>query len=118
MRGPDMDMKQRLETMTETSGTAQDVESPEGACVRQVLVANQLGLHARPASQIAREAQGFAASISLVGQGQTVDAKSILDVLTLAAGPGSTIEIRASGDDAEAAVERISQLFATRFGEK
>jgi phosphocarrier protein len=86
--------------------------------VRQVLVANQLGLHARPASQIAREAQAFAASINLVGQGQTVDAKSILDVLTLAAGPGSTIEIRARGEDAAAAVDRISELFAARFGEK
>ena len=86
--------------------------------MRQVLVANQLGLHARPASQIAREAQAFAASISIVGQGQSVDAKSILDVLTLAAGQGSTLEIRASGQDAEMAVEKISQLFAARFGEK
>jgi phosphocarrier protein len=104
--------------MTETSGTAQSEDSPEGGCVRQVLVANQLGLHARPATQIAREAQAFSASVSLVAQGQTVDAKSILDVLTLAAGPGSTVEIRASGSDAEAAVEKISQLFAARFGEK
>lgn len=86
--------------------------------MRQVLVANQLGLHARPASQIAREAQAFDSSISIVGQGQTVDAKSILDVLTLAAGQGSTLEIRASGADAVAAVERLSELFAARFGEK
>jgi phosphocarrier protein HPr len=104
--------------MTEMSGISESEASAGEDCVRQVLVANQLGLHARPASQIAREAQSFLASISLVGQGQVVDAKSILDVLTLAAGPGSTIEIRASGEDAEAAVERISQLFATRFGEK
>jgi len=104
--------------MMETSGTSQGGDNPGEDCVRQVLVANQLGLHARPASQIAREAQAYAASISLVGQGQAVDAKSILDVLTLAAGPGSTIEIRANGADAEAAVEKISQLFAARFGEK
>lgn len=106
------------EIMTQTSGTSAPGDGDGEACVRQVLVANQLGLHARPASQIAREAQTFAADISLVGQGQTVDAKSILDVLTLAAGPGSTLEIRATGADAEAAVERISQLFAARFGEK
>jgi len=112
------DKEQRLKSMTDTSGTPPSEASAGEDCVRQVLVANQLGLHARPASQIAREAQGFAASISLVGQGQTVDAKSILDVLTLAAGPGSTIEIRANGNDAEAAVESISQLFAARFGEK
>jgi phosphocarrier protein len=104
--------------MSETSATTQSEGGPAGECVRQVLVANQLGLHARPASQIAREAQAFAASISIVGQGQSVDAKSILDVLTLAAGPGSTLTIRASGADAESAVEKISQLFAARFGEK
>lgn len=104
--------------MTETSAMT-DCEAPaEGECMRQVLVSNQLGLHARPASQIAREAQAFAANISLCASGQTVDAKSILDVLTLAAGPGSTVDIRASGEDAEAAVEKIAQLFAARFGEK
>jgi phosphocarrier protein len=104
------------ETMSET--IAQSEDTPAGESVRQVLVANQLGLHARPASQIAREAQAFAASISIVGEGMSVDAKSILDVLTLAAGPGSTLTIRASGTDAEDAVEKIAQLFAARFGEK
>ncbi|MDP2847737.1 MAG: HPr family phosphocarrier protein [Humidesulfovibrio sp.] len=104
--------------MTESIASSDCGASAGGESVRQVLVANQLGLHARPASQIAREAQAFAASISITGTGQTVDAKSILDVLTLAAGPGSTLEIRASGQDAEMAVEKISQLFAARFGEK
>jgi len=112
-----MKRKPGIDAMTDMSSTSES-GAEAGEAVRQVLVANQLGLHARPASQIAREAQAFAASISLVGQGQSVDAKSILDVLTLAAGPGSTIEIRASGEDAEAAVERISGLFAARFGEK
>lgn len=112
-----MERKPGIDAMTDMSSTSES-GAEAGEAVRQVLVANQLGLHARPASQIAREAQAFAASISLVGQGQSVDAKSILDVLTLAAGPGSTIEIRASGEDAEAAVERISGLFAARFGEK
>jgi len=87
-------------------------------CVRQVLVTNQLGLHARPASQIAREAQAFAASIVIAGQGQSVDAKSILDILTLSAGMGSTLEIRASGEDAPQAVDRLTELFAAKFGEK
>ena len=102
----------------ETSVTTDSGASAGEECVRQVLVTNQLGLHARPASQIAREAQAFAASISIVAQGQSVDAKSILDVLTLAAGQGSTLEIRANGEDAAKAVERISELFAARFGEK
>lgn len=87
-------------------------------CVRQVLVTNQLGLHARPASQIAREAQAFVARISIAGQGQSVDAKSILDILTLSAAMGSTLEIRASGEDAAQAVDRLTALFAAKFGEK
>jgi len=87
-------------------------------CVRQVLVTNQLGLHARPASQIAREAQAFAAQIVIAGQGQSVDAKSILDILTLSAAMGSTLEIRASGADAAQAVDRLTELFAAKFGER
>jgi len=87
-------------------------------CVLQVLVTNQLGLHARPASQIAREAQAFASSITIVAEDQIADAKSILDLLTLAAAQGSTLEIRANGSDANQAVSRISELFAAKFGEK
>lgn len=56
--------RQRLETMTETSEMTDCESAPADDCVRQVLVSNQLGLHARPASQIAREAQAFAASIA------------------------------------------------------
>ncbi len=104
--------------MMEISTQAQAGDSPEEVRVGQVLVSNQLGLHARPASQIAREAQAFAADISIVAQGQMADAKSILDLLTLAAGPGSTLEIRASGADADRAVQKITELFAAKFGEK
>ncbi len=104
--------------MSEQTSRADAGDCPGEECVGQVLVSNQLGLHARPASQIAREAQAFAASISIVAQGQMADAKSILDLLTLAAGPGSTLEIRANGADAAQAVNRISELFAAKFGEK
>jgi phosphocarrier protein HPr len=96
-----------------------DPGAPAGEqCVRQVLVTNQLGLHARPASQIAREAQAFAAHIIIAGQGQSVDAKSILDILTLSAAMGSTLEIRASGSDAAQAVTRLTELFTAKFGER
>lgn len=104
--------------MTDMSAATGSEAADADGCVRRVLVTNQLGIHARPASQIAREAQAFSASVSLATQEQTVDAKSILDVLTLAAGPGCAVEIRAEGDDAQAAVEKIAQLFAAKFGEK
>jgi phosphocarrier protein len=80
---------------------------------RKVVVASDNGLHARPAGRLAQEA--FEADISLALDGQTVDAKSILDILTLAAGPGNVLEIRASGADAEAALERLESLFLNKF---
>ncbi|MBI9080702.1 MAG: HPr family phosphocarrier protein [Pseudodesulfovibrio sp.] len=101
--------------MTEENGTM-DLES-EGCLSRQVVVANEHGLHARPAGKVAQQAQCFKSSISLVHQDQEVDAKSILDILTLAAGPGNIVEIRATGSDAEAAVESLERLFASRFEE-
>ncbi len=89
----------------------------ENFLTRQVVVANQLGLHARPAGILAQEAQNFASSITLVCEDQEVDAKSILDVLTLAAGGGTALVIRAEGPDADKALDRLETLFAERFGE-
>lgn len=99
---------------------AMDAEGdlPGGLLTRQVVVANQLGLHARPAGVLAQEAQSFQASIELALDGQVVDAKSILDILTLAAGQGVQIEIRAAGEDAAPALDRLEFLFKTRFGEE
>lgn len=85
---------------------------------RQVVVANQLGLHARPAGVLAKEAQRFNADILIAVDDQEVDAKSILDILTLAAGQGSSLELRAMGDDAEAALNALEKLFRSRFGEE
>ncbi len=101
--------------MTEENEIA---ESESGGCLsRQVMVANEHGLHARPAGKVAQQAQSFEASIYLVHEDQEVDAKSILDILTLAAGPGNFVEIRAMGIDAEAAVDCLEKLFANKFEE-
>ncbi|MDC0336414.1 HPr family phosphocarrier protein [Pseudodesulfovibrio sp.] len=101
--------------MTENNQTqateSSDVQS------RQVVVANEHGLHARPAGKVAQEAQSFSADIFIVHEDQEVDAKSILDVLTLAAGPGDTLEIRASGDDAAEAADALVTLFKNKFEE-
>ncbi|QGY39934.1 HPr family phosphocarrier protein [Pseudodesulfovibrio cashew] len=97
---------------TQTPGSfPEDIES------RQVVVANDHGLHARPAGKLAQQAQAFEAEILLVYGEQSVDAKSILDVLTLAAGPGEVIEIRASGDDAAEAADALETLFRNKFDE-
>ncbi|WP_243545054.1 HPr family phosphocarrier protein [Pseudodesulfovibrio tunisiensis] len=84
---------------------------------RQVMVVNEHGLHARPAGKLAQAAQGYESSIMLVSDEQEVDAKSILDILTLAACQGSALEIRASGSDAEQALTELALLFENRFSE-
>ncbi len=96
------------QTMTTDAG---DVQS------RQVIVANEHGLHARPAGKVAQMAQSFAADILIVHDEQEVDAKSILDVLTLAAGPGDVLEVRASGDGAAEAANALETLFKNKFEE-
>lgn len=102
----------------EESTSAVNGEIAEGRqLVRRVVVANQLGLHARPAGALAQLAQKFSSDISLECDGQTVDAKSILDLLTLAAAQGTRLDLRARGEDAESALDQIEKLFKERFGE-
>lgn len=85
------------------------------AVVLPVCVLNEQGLHARPAAVLAREAQKFASEIKVSLNGEVVDAKSILDLLTLAAGHGATLEIRADGPDAGDAAAHLARLFQARF---
>lgn len=92
-------------------------ETQQEYLTRRVCVVNELGLHARPAAKLAQEAQKFTSHILLKSGSQEVDAKSILDILTLAAGNGCGLEIKARGDDAAQAVEHLASLFRTNFRE-
>lgn len=96
-------------------GFAPASEDAPRECVRLVCVLNESGLHARPAARLSHEAQKFQADISISTSGRTVDAKSILDILTLAAGHGANLELRATGVDAQAALEQLADLFKNRF---
>ena len=96
-------------------GPAVASEDAGAPCVRLVCVQNESGLHARPAARLSQEAQKFQANISIVMNGRTVDAKSILDILTLAAGHGANLELTATGDDACEALEQLALLFKNRF---
>lgn len=89
-----------------------------GELETQVIVADKLGLHARPAALVAQVAQGFRADVRLLVAGQNVDAKSILDILSLAAGNGAMLKIRGNGPDARDAVTAVAQLFIARFKEE
>ena len=78
-------------------------------------VLNDQGLHARPAARLAQEAQKYGCAVELAVNGSTVDAKSILDILTLAAGQGTELELRAKGPDAREALASLGALFRNRF---
>jgi phosphocarrier protein len=84
---------------------------------RQVTVVNRLGLHVRPAAQVAATAMQYRAEIRIARDGQEVDAKSSLDLLTLAAVEGVVLHVRAQGEDAAAAVEAVAGIIASGFGE-
>ena len=82
---------------------------------RDVVVPNALGLHARAAARFVQTAARFAAQIRVSRGGRTVDGKSLMGVLLLAASQGSTLQIDAEGPDAEAALDALAALVACRL---
>ena len=80
-------------------------------------IVNRLGLHARAAAKLTHLAGSFQSEIWLSRSGRRVNAKSIMGVMMLAAGKGSTVRIEADGADAEAALTALIRLIAERFGE-
>ena len=80
-------------------------------------IVNKLGLHARASAKLTQTASGYACDIWLSRNGRRVNAKSIMGVMMLAAGKGSTVKLEAEGADAEAALAALTKLIADRFGE-
>lgn len=80
-------------------------------------VRNAMGLHARPAALIVQTANRYSCDVTLVKDDQTVNGKSIMGVLMLAAARGTNVTVRAEGDDAPACLEAISTLFEKGFNE-
>jgi phosphotransferase system HPr (HPr) family protein len=84
---------------------------------RVVVILNPLGLHLRPAGMFVEKAKQFECEIKVVREGYAVDAKSIIDLVTLGASQGTQLSIEAMGPDAGEAVEVLSQLVASGFAE-
>ena len=80
-------------------------------------IVNKLGLHARAAAKLTQIAAGFAAEIWISRSGRRVNAKSIMGVMMLAAGQGTSVLLEAEGPDAEQALAALTKLIAERFGE-
>ena len=87
------------------------------AC-RSVEIINERGLHARASAKFVKLASGFDAEVTVSRDGTSVDARSIMGLMMLAAGIGSTIEIRAEGAEAEQAVAALCELVENRFDEE
>jgi len=84
---------------------------------REVEIVNKLGLHARASAKLTQLASEFQSEIWLSRSGRRVNAKSIMGVMMLAAGKGSTVLVEAQGPDAEKALQALQALIAERFGE-
>lgn len=83
----------------------------------KVAVCNKLGLHARPASLFVKTANRFQSEVFVEKDGETINGKSIMGLLMLAAGPGSELVLRAEGSDAPQAVLELETLVRRKFDE-
>jgi phosphocarrier protein HPr len=84
---------------------------------RDVKVVNRLGLHARASAKLTQLASKFQSAVWITRNARRVNAKSIMGVMMLAAGMGSTVQLETDGPDEGDAMEAIERLFAEKFGE-
>ena len=84
---------------------------------RQVKISNKLGLHARASAKLTQVASKFESGVWISRDGRRVNAKSIMGVMMLAAGLGTTIELETDGPDEVAAIDALEALFSDKFGE-
>jgi phosphocarrier protein len=84
---------------------------------KQMTVINKLGIHARPAALFVKVAGKFECDVSVEKDGETINGKSIMGLMMLAAGQGSKLTVTTKGRDAEAALNALEQLFLQKFSE-
>ncbi len=99
-----------MSSAKQTGNTATSVK-------KELVVANKLGIHARPAAMFVKTANQFDCEVFVEKDGETVNGKSIMGLMMLAAGPGSKIRVKADGDDAAKAVTEIEALLKRKFDE-
>ncbi len=85
---------------------------------RELLVTNRLGLHARPTARLVQMLSGYRCNVTLTAKGREVNAKSIMGVMLLAAGPGTTLLLQADGSDETTAVAAVVDFFERKFDEE
>ena len=93
-----------------------------GSCLgdmveKDVIISNKLGIHARPAALFVKTAAKFSSSVIVIKNGQSINGKSIMSVMALAAEPGSEITIQTDGDDEQDALNQLVKLIENKFEE-
>ena len=86
--------------------------------VRDLVIGNKLGLHARPAAMFVRVANRFGADILVEKDGEEINGKSIMGLMLLAAGCGSRLKVTATGPDASEMIQALEELIARKFDEE
>lgn len=89
----------------------------ESASTRKVIVANRAGMHARAATAVAQTARRFDAKVRITKGVEQVEATEVLQLLLLAAAQGEELELEASGNEADQALDALEQLFLRKFDE-
>ncbi len=84
---------------------------------REIPVTNKLGLHARASAKLVQLLSGYRSSAKMCAKGREIDAKSIMGVMMLAAGQGSTVLMRIDGEDEAVAMAAVIDLFTRNFDE-
>jgi phosphotransferase system HPr (HPr) family protein len=119
--GKSDEFESALETLGDLSRRRADratgAQTPRGVRRARLVVTSLIGLHSGPAATLVRQAQAFDSELELAFNGRQADAKSILDVLLLHAEYGAEVTLTASGDDADMAVNAITDIFASNFTE-
>ena len=82
------------------------------------VIKNKFGLHARPSASLVQTAVRFHSKITVEKDGQVADGRSIMDLMMLAASPGTSITVEATGQDAAEVIEALDALIRSRFGEE
>ena len=93
-------------------------ERRSGLYLAEVTIPNKKGLHARASAQFVRCTSGFTAEVRVTREGHTVGGTSIMGLMMLAAGPGTTVVVSSIGPEAQAAVDAIAELVASKFNEE
>ncbi len=104
--------------MSEATGSDDPPPTDPSKVVRVLEICNKKGLHARASAKFVQTVERFDANVRVTRGGETVGGNSIMGLMMLAAGPGTTISVEATGADAAAVVDALADLVKSRFAEE